>query len=76
MTVLAEQIYDDVLDLPIEERLGLIDRLVQSITPESKAVQQAWVEEAERRYREFKAGTAVPIPGDEVFKKINSRLGR
>jgi hypothetical protein len=34
MTVLAERIYGEILDLPIEDRLGLIDRLVQSITPE------------------------------------------
>lgn len=76
MTRVAERIYDEVLDLPIEERLGLIDRLMQSITPESKTVKQAWAEESERRYREFKEGHVIPIPGEEVFRKISHRLGQ
>ncbi len=74
MTLLAEQIYDEVLDLPIEERLGLIGKLVQSITPRSQTIQQAWGVEAERRYREFKEGLVVPIAGEEVFKTIKNRL--
>ena len=74
MTLLTEQIYDEVLELPIEERLGLIDKLVQSITPKSQTIQQAWGVEAERRYHEFKEGLVVPIAGEEVFKTIKNRL--
>jgi hypothetical protein len=33
MTALAEKIYDDALDLPANERLGLIDKLLESINP-------------------------------------------
>ena len=74
MTVIAERIYGEILDLPIEERLGLIDKLVQSITPEAHDIRQVWAEEAEHRYTAYKKGDAVPIPGDEVFKRINDRL--
>lgn len=74
MTVIAERIYGEILDLPIEERLGLIDKLVQSITPEPRDIRQAWAEEAEHRYTAYKNGDAVPIPGDKVFKRINDRL--
>ena len=74
MTVIAERIYGEILALPIEERLGLIDKLVQSMTPESHDIRQAWAEEAEHRYTAYKKGDAVPIPGDEVFKRINDRL--
>ena len=74
MTVIAERIYGEILDLPIEERLGLIDKLVQSITPEPHDIRQAWAEEAEHRYTAYKKGDAVPIPGDEVFKRIQRYL--
>lgn len=74
MTVLAERIYGEILDLPIEERLGLIDKLVQSITPEPQDIRQAWAEEAEHRYTAYKKGDAIPVPGEEVFKRINERL--
>ena len=49
MTALAEKIYDEVLDLPSEERLGLIDKLLESITPASRTIQEAWIKEAEIR---------------------------
>jgi putative addiction module component (TIGR02574 family) len=74
MTVLAERIYGEILDLPIEERLGLIDKLVQSITPEPQEIRRAWAEEAEHRYAAYKNGQAIPVPGEDVFKRINDRL--
>lgn len=74
MTAIAKRIYDEVLDLPIEDRIGLIDRLVQSITPEPQEIRQAWAEEAESRYTAYKKGDAIPVPGEDVFKRINERL--
>ena len=74
MTIFAERIYDEILDLPIEDRLGLIDRLVQSINPEPSGIRKAWAEEVETRYAAFKRGDAVPIPGEEVFMRIKDRL--
>ena len=74
MTILAEKIYGEVLDLPSEERLQLIDRLLQSVTPIDKSIEKAWIDEAEKRYREYKEGKVKAIPGDEVFRKIQHRL--
>ncbi len=39
-----------------------------------KRSNQAWAEEAERRYRELKAGVVEAIPSEEVFRKVRSRL--
>ncbi|HBC86287.1 MAG TPA: addiction module antitoxin RelB [Lentisphaeria bacterium] len=74
MTAVAEKIYEEVLDLPAEERLHLIDKLLQSVTPIDKSIEKAWIDEAERRYKEYKAGKVKAIPGDEVFRKIQRRL--
>ena len=74
MTVLAEKIYGEVLDLPSEERLQLIDRLLQSVTPIDKSIEKAWIAEAEKRYQEYREGKVKAIPGDEVFRKIQRRL--
>jgi len=76
MTALAEKIYDDVLDLPSDERLGLIDKLLESITPVTRSIQDAWVEEAEKRLQEYRAGDVEAIPGEQVFRKIYERLNR
>ncbi len=76
MTALVEKIYDEVLDLPSNDRLGLIDKLLESITPASRSIQDAWIQEAEKRLTEYEAGTVEAIPGEEVFRKIHNRLNK
>ncbi len=76
MTALAEKIYGEVLDLPIEERLGLLDRLLESVSPSSQSIQDAWIEESERRYAAYKAGEVEAIPGEEVLRQVAERLQR
>ena len=73
MTILAERIYGEILDLPWEERLGLIDKLVQSITPEPQEIRQAWAEEAEQRYAAYRKGDSIPVPGEDVLRRIKDR---
>lgn len=74
MTALAEKIYGEALDLPIEDRLGLLDKLLESITPMSKTIQDAWIRESEQRYAAYKAGDVEAIPGEEVLSRIQERL--
>jgi hypothetical protein len=75
MTALAEKIYNEALDLPAEDRLVLLDRLLHATNLSTQAdIDQAWSEEAERRDRQIDDGTAPLIPGSEVFSKINDQL--
>jgi hypothetical protein len=75
MTALAEKIYNEALDLPAEDRLTLLDRLLHSNNLSTQTdIDQAWIKEAERRDRQIDEGAATLIPGAEVFAKINARL--
>lgn len=74
MTAFAEKIYEEVLDLPTDQRLGLIDKLLESINPPVKSIQEAWVEEAEKRLQLYRSGGIQAIPGKDVFIKIQDRL--
>jgi putative addiction module component (TIGR02574 family) len=76
MTALTEKIYVEALDLPSNERLSLIDKLLESISPTVQSIQEAWIEEAEKRLAEYRAGTVSAIPGEEVFSKIHKRLNK
>jgi putative addiction module component (TIGR02574 family) len=76
MTALAEKFYGAALDLPANERLGLIDKLLESITPTVRSTQDAWVAEAEKRLQEYRAGKVQAVPGEEVFRKIQNRLSK
>jgi putative addiction module component (TIGR02574 family) len=76
MTALAEKIYDEVLDLPADQRLGLIDKLLESINPSITFIQEAWVKEAEQRLKNYREGKVQSIPGEEVFRRLQDRLSK
>jgi putative addiction module component (TIGR02574 family) len=76
MTALAERIYDEVLDLPADQRLGLIDKLLESIHPSITFIQEAWVKEAEQRLKIYREGKVQSIPGEEVFRRLQDRLSK
>ena len=77
MAELAEKIYEQALDLPIEDRLTLIDKLLFSTNlPTQSDIDQAWSTEVERRCEELDSGKAKLIPGEEVFTKIRKRFAK
>jgi putative addiction module component (TIGR02574 family) len=55
----------------------LLRALVEQLDgPADADVEQAWLEEVQRRSRELDEGTVKPIPGDEVFAKLRADLKR
>jgi len=77
MIELSEKIYEQALNLPINDRLILIDRLLISTNlPAQNDIDQAWVQEVERRCQELDSGKARLIPGEEVFEKIKKRFSK
>jgi putative addiction module component (TIGR02574 family) len=64
-----------VLELPLEERAKLASDLLLSLDDLSEQeIEHLWLEEASRRDAEIDAGTAEPIPGDQVFAEARARL--
>ncbi|MBN2001380.1 addiction module protein [candidate division KSB1 bacterium] len=77
MTNLAEKLYQQALDLPIDDRLVLIDKLLMSTNlPTQKDIDQAWSKEVERRCQELETGKAKLIPGEQVFEKIKKKYSK
>lgn len=77
MVELAEKIYEQALDLPIDDRLLLIDKLLISTNLSTQEdIDQAWSKEVESRCQELDCGKAKLIPGEEVFAKIKKRFER
>ena len=68
----AEDVYQDALMLPNEERERLLRMLGSSpegdfVSPE---IEQAWLEEARRVDREIQAGREELIPADVVMREL------
>jgi putative addiction module component (TIGR02574 family) len=58
------------LDLSIEERAQLAGKLLLSLDePSESEVENLWLEEAERRLKEFHEGSVRGIPADDVFRR-------
>ena len=77
MIALSEKIYEQALDLPINDRLLLIDKLLRCTNlPTQEEIDQAWSREVEIRSQELENGKAKLIPGEEVFKKIRKRFSK
>ncbi len=77
MPVTTETIAERALSLPSDDRLALVDRLLQSLNlPTANDIDDAWAEEAERRVRELDEGVVIAVPGKQVFREIRARLAR
>jgi putative addiction module component (TIGR02574 family) len=77
MSMTVEQIVDEALALPSEERALLADRLVESMDPaEDEYARQLWAAEALRRRDEARAGLVQTVPGEEGLAQVRRALGR
>ncbi|MBI4654881.1 MAG: addiction module protein [Nitrospirae bacterium] len=69
----SHELFDEAVSLPVEIRTQLVDKLLRSLHPVHKEIDELWAAEAEKRVEEIKSAKVKTIPGDEVFKKILSR---
>jgi putative addiction module component (TIGR02574 family) len=77
MTTATAKLADQVLSLPCEDRIYLVDRLLQSLNaPSREEIDRLWAEEAERRIEELDSGKVEAIPGEQVFAEIRERLAK
>ena len=62
--------------LPIKEREILAERLIQSVegVPLTE-VEEAWVKEAERRFKAWRRGERKGVTARRAFRKIRKDLG-
>jgi putative addiction module component (TIGR02574 family) len=70
----ADSLVAEAMSLPVEIRVQLIDRLIQSMNPTRKEIDELWVKEVEKRVEEIESGKVQTVPAAEVFRKIRKRL--
>ena len=77
MSALALELERKAAKLPAFERERLAERLLQpSRAVRLNEVEVAWVEEAERRFADWKNGRTKPVPAVKVFAGIRKGLDR
>ena len=77
MTAAINRVVQEVLELPAEVRINLVDKILLSLNlPMRPDIEKIWSEEAERRVAEIDRGEVELIPGEEVFAKIRQKYAR
>jgi len=73
----SQQVINDALSLPVEARVRLVDRLLESLNlPTRTEVEEAWAEEVERRISQVEKGEVKLVPGEEVFGRLRRKYRR
>ena len=63
----TRELIEQALKLDPAGRLELVDRVLHSLDQPDPAIHQVWIEEAERRLAEYRAGKARGIPAEDVL---------
>ncbi len=69
-----KQLFDEIDILPIDLKTKIVDKILNSISPVNKSIDDLWIQEVNKRKNEIESGNVKLVDGDEVFKKISQRL--
>ncbi|MGH7770548.1 MAG: addiction module protein [Candidatus Binatia bacterium] len=73
----VKKIEAEIRALSAEDKVELLRSLIAELdVPADPGVEQAWLEEAQRRHRELIEGKVKGVPGEQVFGNLRSRLRR
>ncbi|NEP61287.1 MAG: addiction module protein [Symploca sp. SIO2G7] len=76
----VDEIFNEALTLPNASRVLLVEKLVESldfdedITHIDEAIQELWIEEAQKRIDEIRSGAVKAIPGEEALAQVRRLL--
>ncbi len=75
MVVLQQQqLFNEIDILPIDLKTKIVDKILNSIQPVTKSIDDLWIAEVNKRKGEIENNQVELIDGNEVFSKIVQRL--
>ena len=75
MAKTLSEIESEAMQLSRKERATLIERLITTLdVGEDVEAEELWLQEAERRYEEYRAGHIASKPTAQVFADAKKRL--
>lgn len=75
MSTDVPEIETKIRSLSLEDKTELIRALIAELDGLADGdVERAWLQEAQRRYREVVEGKVQPVPGECVFENLRGRL--
>ena len=74
MAISAKDLYEQSLKLDEQERTALAGLILENLEPADADVEQAWLEEIEKRVSEMDAGTTEMVSWESVRAKLSRKL--
>jgi putative addiction module component (TIGR02574 family) len=69
-----EDLLKDALVLDEDERATLAEKLLDSLDDGLSEVERLWIQEAQRRLEDYRAGLTIPVPAQQVHAKAEKLL--
>jgi putative addiction module component (TIGR02574 family) len=76
VTSQARKLYDELLALPEDERMALMQALSDSFEPTAVRLAAEWEAEVGNRIAQIESGEVQPVAWADVEAKIRAKLGR
>ncbi|MCZ6803050.1 MAG: addiction module protein [Proteobacteria bacterium] len=74
MAISAKALYEQSLELDEQERTALVGLILENLEPADVGVEQAWLEEIEKRVSEMDIGTTELVSWESVRAKLSRKL--
>ncbi len=69
----TDELISEAISLPADIRALIVNKLLESLNPTTKEIDEIWAVEAENRVEDIRTGKVKTIPGEEVFKEIRDK---
>ena len=69
MIIVDKKLISRALELKPQEKLFLIEALVESLDKSNKYIEEVWLKEAEARLNTHRNGLTKAIPAEDVFRE-------
>lgn len=71
----TQALIDEAVSLPVEQRVLVVDALLQTLNRPDSGIDCEWADLAQRRLSELREGNVQAVPGEQVFQKLRKRFG-
>ena len=72
----ARDIIEEAKQLPVDERVAVVDSLLRTLNVPSPEMDKAWAKVASARLAELRSGRLKPVPGDQVVARVKDRFAQ
>ena len=74
MRTITAELTAEILKLPSEEIVQVVEALLDRINPASAEIDEAWAAEAERRIDAFEKGKISTVDGESAMRSLKERI--